>query len=506
MRYNIFTAINIFVKKTLLITLQVFLLFWIVRPAFADDFELADEFLEGSSSQQFIIDTDNEAGAGEFVTLQFGETIGETLVWDIDNDRFAFSDSVRIEGNGAIVGQLFVADNHAATDSDGFINLGRNSGSFESITWNDTADSFAFSDDIDLNLNQVINGRIENLSAEPTCDAGSAGRMYHNTTNNNSFVCDGTSFVQIDGATASNTNNELASVQARRDTTFNITGTFADVTLNQTDVENNTSSIQHDDTNTDRILINADGLYLISYEVSLDGNGTFITVDSRIRNQDSTIVSGSEGVGSTFDNGSIIITSPVTRSFLANLSSGDFLTLQLQSSANIATINDIVFDVIRLDNISGTGADASIAQVYEAGTTTFNNGTPVAVDWDGSDAATRFVDSGYTHNPGGTPSQITINSDGLYEINYNVNWDTSANARRTLRCDAFVNNVAVNPPVGRSFGYARNSTDDNETNSATFMRSLSNTNTLDIRCINTGSTGNVISIANSSWLTIKKIR
>jgi hypothetical protein len=48
--------------------------------------------------------------------------------------------------------------------------------------------------DIDLNFNELVEGRLENLGSAPTCDAGSTGRAYQNTSDGYAYVCDGTVF------------------------------------------------------------------------------------------------------------------------------------------------------------------------------------------------------------------------------------------------------------------------------------------------------------------------
>lgn len=69
----------------------------------------------------------------------------------------------------------------------------------EYLEWNDTGSSFRFSDDLDLENNQLLNTRIENLALAPTCDGTVNGKVYYNTTDTYSYVCNGTSWMQIDG-------------------------------------------------------------------------------------------------------------------------------------------------------------------------------------------------------------------------------------------------------------------------------------------------------------------
>ncbi len=61
---------------------------------------------------------------------------------------------------------------------------------------------------IDFNLTESLDFRVDNVSADPTCDAGSKGQMIFNTTDTLLKVCDGSTFVSIAGSGV----NTLASV------------------------------------------------------------------------------------------------------------------------------------------------------------------------------------------------------------------------------------------------------------------------------------------------------
>jgi hypothetical protein len=101
----------------------------------------------------------------------------------------------------------------------------------------------------------------------------------------------------------------------------------------------------------------------------------------------------------------------------------------------------------------------SVAQVYEAGSTTFN--TPTSISWNGADTVVRIVDPEFSHSTVNKPNIIIVENPGLYEIDYNIVWDTTSNSRRTALCQFFVNGALPGVPIGSSYGYARNSIDDN---------------------------------------------
>jgi hypothetical protein len=127
-------------------------------------------------------------------------------------------------------------------------------------------------------------------------------------------------------------------VQARRTTGFILTTAFVDVTLDTTDVESDAAVLDHDlVTNTDNIIIGVTGTYKVSYEVDIEvdtlGEST-ITADGRVRVNDGGVgLPGSDALCGAFSDGSIIadfMQNHLSQSFYVELTSGDFITLQLE--------------------------------------------------------------------------------------------------------------------------------------------------------------------------------
>lgn len=87
-----------------------------------------------------------------------------------------------------------------ADDTGGDITLQFGQSLNKYLKWDDAGSVFAFNDDIDLDGNEIINFRIENLATAPTCDALVKGRIYHDTTTTYSYVCNGTDWLRIDAA------------------------------------------------------------------------------------------------------------------------------------------------------------------------------------------------------------------------------------------------------------------------------------------------------------------
>ena len=107
------------------------------------DFEPDDDVVSG---QNFTIDATNQAGAGDIIQLEFGESLGEYLQFDIDDDRFELSNDLSLEG-------------------------------FE-----------------------LEDFRVENAASDPeACSGGVEGRLYYNTGSNELQICDGSSWGGISG-------------------------------------------------------------------------------------------------------------------------------------------------------------------------------------------------------------------------------------------------------------------------------------------------------------------
>lgn len=155
----------------------------------------------GTDNDVFTLDTDNTATD---ISLIFGSTLNETLTWDGINTRFTFSDDLRIEGNNSVLGELYVAGDHTATDSDGIFNLGRNGSTWENIMWDDSDDQFEISDDLSFGQNQLKDVVIDNLASAPLTPV--AGQIYHNTADGNTYIYNGTSWEDIT-ATGSGTSS-----------------------------------------------------------------------------------------------------------------------------------------------------------------------------------------------------------------------------------------------------------------------------------------------------------
>ncbi len=270
------------------------------------------------NADSFIIDFDDTAS--DYIDLEFGDALTARLRYDVVNNKFIFNENVDFEGN------------------------------------------------------EIKNLRIENLASSPTCDANNVGRLYYNTTDKLTYSCDGVS-VWNPLENALNATIEFPVVQARRTTSYTLTTTFTDIDLDTTDLENDQTTLDHDDTNRDRINIGATAMYQIIYGYTAGGSATSThEARARVRVNDTTVLPGSASVNTNYQ-GEFSTTSA---SFLANLSDGDFISLQLQrDNTSDSTQDEIYFSIVKLEGIKGEkgekGDSGSASPFTDSETFTIDN-------------------------------------------------------------------------------------------------------------------------------------
>jgi hypothetical protein len=236
------------------------------------------------TSDSFTLDFDNNATD---VILQFGETLAETLSWIDAQDYFFLSDSLVVDGNLNLQGTTLRLDSDEAGDPD---------------------------QDVDIIAPQGS----ENDGTIRYDDGENAWQLSN----------DGGTFFDI-----LTTGSVIPLVQTRRTTTLAIGTSFADVTFDTTDIETANLKLDHDSGTTDRILIEEDGMYLISFYLDVEINSGLLqsaeTVDVQIRLNDSTVINGStSSAGIPGGSGAYIF--PISRTALIDLNDGDFLSVQMQ--------------------------------------------------------------------------------------------------------------------------------------------------------------------------------
>jgi hypothetical protein len=128
----------------------------------------------------------------------------------------------------------------------------------------------------------------------------------------------------------------LAALQARKDNAVAIGTAWADVLLNNTDIENEAATVEHNNTNTDDIDFKVAGLYKVTYTVNITHTGasnTNLLLQGRMRLNDSTVIAGSFQETSIFDDNSIEDGESefvLPQIFIFSAAASDKITLQLQ--------------------------------------------------------------------------------------------------------------------------------------------------------------------------------
>lgn len=164
---------------------------------------------------------------------------------------------------------------------------------------------------------------------------------------------------------------DQAVVQARRTTGLsNIPTTWTDLDFDTTDIENDSTVVEHlAPTTEDRIEIKEDGLYEIRYLLTCDDE-----IQGRIRVNDTTVIAGSEQQSG--DPGDVNdIVAALTTTVYADLTAGDFLTVQIQAETTAEDLQaDALFQVKRAgatrgaDGAPGPAGSGSTINVEDAGT------------------------------------------------------------------------------------------------------------------------------------------
>ena len=145
--------------------------------------------------------------------------------------------------------------------------------------------------------------------------------------------------------------------------------------------------------------------------------------------------------------------------------------------------------------IPAGGGTANIAQYRQTGNLTIaTSATTVVLN------TNDFEDSDYTRSG----ENVTINTAGIYRINYSIFFDTTSNSRRTI--EGWVENNTTEVVPSRAAAYARNNTDDTSNLSATFLVQLAASDVVRLRCQSTGTNGTAQGVGNRMWITLEFVR
>ena len=181
----------------------------------------------------------------------------------------------------------------------------------------------------------------------------------------------------------------VAAAMVARSTSYTLPTSYGSVLWDTTILENDSTILEHDISNVDRINIKQNGLYMAAFTVSLQPPRDASTFDIRVRKNNVTTVSGSH-IQANEDNEF----TTVSHALVAEFSAGDYITLEIQSSVADDSFGPPGYLVIyRLSGIRGEdGVDGaqgppgsgSTINVYDGGATI--SGSPFeALDFVGFD-------------------------------------------------------------------------------------------------------------------------
>lgn len=426
----------------------------------------------GSISGNFLADLTS----GDYVTLQAqrttnNEVVGETL--------FSVTKLEAINGS--------VTDVTVTSTSDPTVNDDSGDGYLVGVHWINTStnDSFILTDNTAGFANwEQVNSSGGLLAVSSTSDptvnddinAGyTIGTQWVNTTTEDTFVLTDNT---VGAANWEQTNNAdvrstMPAVQARRTVNFAISTTWTDVTFDATDVETDNTVIEHNNTTTDRIDIKENGLYQIAYDVDTLEAADAID-EAWVRLNDSSVLSGSYARGKIENQGGTTTAQHISKTFIAELTSSDFVTLQLQTSTGHNAGANATFTVIKLEGIKGDQGPAGVAgngidantfildQDDTGGDVSLQFGTALAesLTWDSANSEFDLSDnldinlSGNVFELGdGTASDVFLNFDDGTDRNFG--WDDSLNAFSTFDQQLSMRSVqGASIPIACSAGVA----------------------------------------------------
>ena len=329
---------------------------------------------------------------------------------------------------------------------------------------------------------------------------------------------------------AEGTSAESATVQARRTTVKNNLPTSWDnLTFDTTDVETDSSVLEHNDSNRERINIKQTGTYRITYSLDVDDE-----VEARVLLNNTTVLPGSWRKSGSPSDAVTDLQIVVTACFVAELSAGDYIavqTLAATSAENLLTPGDAVFTCQRIIGVQGPprppgpagggqGAQGSMGVQGSMGAQgPSGGGAKCDIFYDPSNEITvgsswedipltqeRVIDSNFSHSS--NSPEITINTTGYYLVITRVstyipfgNNRTSTQMRLLLNTGSGFNEV----PGSFGFMYNRQSDQGYDTCTVSSILNLSSGDKLKMQVIRFSGSSTIRLISGGSGMTLTSI-
>lgn len=322
-----------------------------------------------------------------------------------------------------------MADLDLAQEVDGGIILDGGAGLFQG-NFDPSVAGFA-AEKGSLFMRDATPGRLYRKTGDLSTDwtevtAGGVSDFLSLTDTPSSYASQGGKFVVVNGGETALefvAPADLDALQVRRNTQFTITTAFTDISFDLTDFENNIAVLEHDNVNTDRLLIQETGLYYIWYKVNINSpleNNKNDEIRAQVRLNDTTVFEDSHADTTVFRDASIsgslhddTISNP---GFVRQLTAGDFISLQLiktelgGASTTTTEAGEAQFAAFRMKGPRGAKGAKGDQGDPGAGSTILieDEGVllPTAAD------RLNFVGAGVTASGAGTTKTITIPGGG----------------------------------------------------------------------------------------------
>lgn len=306
-------------------------------------------FSAAEASLVFVTDTggtpesafqiDSEDASTDFIDLEFGASLDAKLRFDVINDKFRLN---------------------RATDFGG---------------------------------NQIENVRVENLASAPTCDGAATGRVYFNTTDSLTYICNGATWEPL-GTSGGTVNTDLKAALYSESLNTNINATTTDNLIPWNVETFEDDAFVHDTvTNNSRIEVVEAGRYLVSGAVSVSGSNARYNGKLKFRLNGVTVLDPRFQPGYTRDASGQDETSLVF-SLILDLAANDY------------------FEIL-VDQEGGSGAAVTM-NPNESTLSVVQLKAPQAVAMAGN--ANPFITSGQLPAQPSTTQTITINGTGFSPI------------------------------------------------------------------------------------------
>lgn len=246
-------------------------------------------------------------------------------------------------------------------------------------------------------------------------------------------------------------------VQVRRTTDFTPTTSWQTVTFDTLDIESEAGNLEWDESNKERFLIKADGLYEISYSFPARSSGATREVYARVLIDGTTEIAGSYTNQDLYQNE----THQQDRTFSANLLANTYISLEIRvASTPVNVLGNQLISIAKLDSVKGdkgdpgetgaTGEDGidaggTLAVVQARRTTQYTNIPLSWVDLEFDTTDIEYDDTVLEHD-NTNRDRILIKRTGYYWIGCHFTVDDEA------RCRIRVNDTTVIPGSDRQSG------------------------------------------------------